>query len=192
MGQKTSIKGLENRQKLFNQTCIISLTEKQPSFQYTQINFEISTRLLQISKTFKMHFSALTILFATTVLGVPTKSPLEARSWTISKADLHTSNDQGDGFYLATFNESNIAEVKFTPFATDLTARDPIEGLTTRSTVNLAKRGTECSGRYSGDLPTLDAANRELANNANGKNYNKGAWGWVSTSSLGKWYEKSD
>jgi hypothetical protein len=42
---------------------------------------------------------------------VPNKSVLEARSWTASESDLRMSHDQGDGFYLAVFNESKIAEV---------------------------------------------------------------------------------
>jgi hypothetical protein len=137
-----------------------------------------------------MHISALTILFATAVLGVPTKSALQARSWTATESELRASHDQGEGFYLAIFNESGIAEVQFTPLA-ELATRTPVEDLFARSTDDLAKRGTECAVRYSPNVAVLDDANRQLANNANGKTYGKGAWGWVSSSSLIKSFENS-
>ncbi|RYP77760.1 hypothetical protein DL769_003326 [Monosporascus sp. CRB-8-3] len=134
-----------------------------------------------------MHFSTITALFAATVLGVPTEPLLNTRSWTGPESGLHVRNmgDQGDGFYLAVFNEPGVADVQFKA-ASELNTTSPVETLSTRDGDGLAKRaGTTCSGRKSIDLGTLNAANIQLANNANAQgSFGFHAWGWVSSSSL--------
>jgi hypothetical protein len=87
---------------------------------------------------------------------------------------------QGDGFYLAVFDEAGVANVTFTPKA-ELLARSapPVsENLAARAVSTLSKRSTTCAGR-STRVEDLDWANVQLANNANNHWYDKGAWGWV-------------
>jgi hypothetical protein len=123
-----------------------------------------------------MRFSAIALLVAPTVLGAPTDFSQNS----VQPQQL----DQGDGFYLAIFNDSGIADIYFTP-ESELQTRSHVLGLETRSADSLFKRAHTCSGRKSGDLGTLDAANVELAVNTNARgNYPKGAWGWVSASLL--------
>jgi hypothetical protein len=128
---------------------------------------------------FKMQFSTIALLFAATVLGAP------AESLTASGLRVRGEIDQGEGFYLAVFNnETGIADVEFTPLA-ELAAIAPVEEATSAvDERSLLKRSTSCSGRRSINLGQLDDANRQLANNANAQGwYNKGANGWVSNAS---------
>ena len=124
-----------------------------------------------------MHFATFATLFAAAaVLGVPTE-PTEPTSITSLADDVF---DQGDGFYLASYNEAGTIDVDFTPMA-ELDTTSPATQLTTRSMHTLIKRETVCSGRNSVALATLDAANVQLARNADAqRNYGAGAWGWVS------------
>lgn len=127
-----------------------------------------------------MQFSTITLLFAATVLGAPTDSV------TASGLRMRGAIDQGEGFYLAVFNnETGVADIEFTPL-TELAAIAPVEDAT--STIeerSLLKRATTCSGRRSVNLGQLDEANRQLARNANAQGwYNKGANGWVSCDPL--------
>jgi hypothetical protein len=130
-----------------------------------------------------MHFATFIVLFAAAaILGAPTES-------TFGTASLSSEVfDQGDGFYLASVNETGVFDVEFTSMA-ELMAQDPVEhlaaeDLTARDTPTLSKRYTRCSGRKSAALGTLDEANRQLARNAAGQgNYPAGKWGWVSLSS---------
>jgi hypothetical protein len=123
-----------------------------------------------------MHFSTITLAFAAAVLGAPTETTLG--SGLRVRGDL----DQGDGFYLAVFNETGVADIEFTPMA-NLKARAPVEEVTAAHSGNLLKRGTVCSGRRSGNLAQLDDANVALARNAAAQGwYERGAHGWVSSS----------
>jgi hypothetical protein len=125
-----------------------------------------------------MHWYAVTLLFAATVLGAPT--PVEN---TLSIAS--DVRNQGNGFYVATFDEAGVANVTFTPLAI-LEARNsptsaPVsENLAARSIATLSRRNTECHGR-SANVADLDSANVNCANNANNKYYSKNTWVWVSS-----------
>ncbi|KAJ4331442.1 hypothetical protein N0V95_009882 [Ascochyta clinopodiicola] len=123
-----------------------------------------------------MHLTSFFTLFAAaTILGAPTE-PIESTSITSLAADVL---DQGDGFYLASYNEAGVLDVIFTPIA-ELETIPPAAQLTTRATHTLGKRETTCSGRSSVALGTLDDANRQLATNAAAQgNYGKNSWGWV-------------
>lgn len=129
-----------------------------------------------------MRISVSTLLFATAVVAAPAADILAKRASVLARgtAGIDPSvADQGDGLYYAVFNETTaVMDVVFTPMAEldTPTAPTPLEK---RSTHNLAKRSTTCSGRFSSDTPTLDRANIQLANNANGRTYNYKNWGWV-------------
>jgi len=88
---------------------------------------------------------------------------------------------QGNGFYVATFNEAGEASVEFTP-AAQLPAIDiPLttENPAVKSIRTLQKRGeVHCDGRSSNSLADLTWANVQLANNARGQKYHN-KWGWV-------------
>jgi hypothetical protein len=97
--------------------------------------------------------------------------------------------EQGDGFYVATFDEAGNTTVKFTPLA-ELTptaevlanALAPLtENLVTKSRDSLLKRQsfTHCETRQSGDIEKLDHANVQLAHNVNKVNYLYNHWAWV-------------
>jgi hypothetical protein len=131
-----------------------------------------------------MHFTTLTMLFAAaTVLGAPTE--LTPSLATVSDEVL----DQGDGVYFASYNETGVIDVDFTPMAefekrmAELDARGPVEQLSARDTHGLTKRDAviKCSGRKSNAEGTLHEANRQLASNADAKrHYGANQWGWVS------------
>ncbi|USP77968.1 hypothetical protein yc1106_05242 [Curvularia clavata] len=124
-----------------------------------------------------MQFTTFATLFtAAAVLGAPTEP---TKSMSIAALG-ETVFDQGDGFYLASYNDAGALKVNFTPMAELDTTTPPAEHLTTRSTHLLSKRETVCSGRTSVNLGNLDAANVQLAKNAAAQvTYNGGAWGWV-------------
>jgi hypothetical protein len=127
-----------------------------------------------------MHWSAITLLFAATVLGAP--API------LAERELSIAPEQrfqGDGFYLAVFDEAGVANVTFTPKAEILARSAPAvsENLAARDVSTLSKRNTVCWGR-STHVGDLDWANVQLAKNADNKWYNKGAWGWVRRHSL--------
>jgi hypothetical protein len=132
--------------------------------------------------SFKMRAST-PLLFAAAALAAPAPSNnLFARGTAGLDATVY---DQGDGFYAAVFNESTSAvDVVFTPLSeVDLDTTRP-EALPQLDTRALGKRDTTCSGAVSFDTPTLDAANVELANNANNRWYEYKAWGWVCSPPL--------
>ncbi|KAF3029585.1 hypothetical protein E8E12_000550 [Didymella heteroderae] len=122
-----------------------------------------------------MQFSTIALLFAATVLGAPTES------LTASGLRMRGEVDQGEGFYLAVFNnETGVADVEFTPLSELVTIAPVEEATSTVDERSLLKRATVCSGRRSINLGQLDDANRQLASNANAQGwYNKGANGWV-------------
>jgi hypothetical protein len=98
-----------------------------------------------------MHWSTITMLFAATVLGVPAPV-LVKRELSILPEQIQ----QGDGFYLAVFDEAGVASVS-----------------------TLSKRETVYHGRTS-NVGDLDWANGELANHANNKWFDARTWAWVS------------
>lgn len=125
-----------------------------------------------------MHFSTIILAFAATVLAAPMETTLG--SGLRVRGDL----DQGDGFYVAIFNEEGVADIEFTPMAkAKFKARAPVSEVpAAHSGSNLFKRGTVCSGRRSGNLAQLDDANVALARNAAAQGwYDKHANGWVSS-----------
>jgi hypothetical protein len=90
--------------------------------------------------------------------------------------------DQGDGFYVANYNEAGELNVAFTPLA-ELTARDPApatEDIVAPAS-NLGPPGKDeivCGPGRANNIGDLNAANIQLSNNApNG--YTTGAYGWV-------------
>lgn len=93
--------------------------------------------------------------------------------------------DQGDGFYLATFNESGMADIHFTPMS-NLSVRARSSRHLERSPSEspgdkFLALSTECSNRHTWELYGLDTANIMLAENANNHGaYKRGDWGWVS------------
>ncbi|KAI4594762.1 hypothetical protein KJ359_007565 [Pestalotiopsis sp. 9143b] len=131
-----------------------------------------------------MRFAEFITIFAAAAFGAPTDSGLNKRSWTSPETGLHVRGlgYQGDGFYLAVFNESGVADVQFTPME-DLNATTPAGDISRRDDDGnaLAKRaGTTCSGKYSGNQANLNWANWKLASNADAvHNYGFHAWGWV-------------
>lgn len=131
-----------------------------------------------------MRFAELIAIFTAAVLGAPAESGLNKRSWTSPESGLHVRGlgYQGDGFYLAVFNDSGVADVQFTPVE-ELNATSPAGDVSRRDEDGnaLAKRaGTTCSGKSSGNLYNLDWANWKLAQNADAvHNYGYHAWGWV-------------
>jgi hypothetical protein len=129
-----------------------------------------------------MRFSTIATLFVAGALGAPTEQ-LNTRSWTHPESGLQVRGlgDQGDGVYLAVFDKRGVADVQFTPMS-ELNLTAPVEMRSTENHDGLAKRaGTTCSGKFTHSLSDLDAANVQLANNADAQhNYGKHAWGWVS------------
>ena len=131
------------------------------------------------------------LFFAASLRAAPTKvaSTLDLTSFTGSEPAL----DQGDGFYIAEFNASGIAEVEYTPWD-DLAklpapVKSPAPAKSKRSSSDaldstIQKRDTFCSTRTSINTPELDEANRQLATNAKNREYQRNSWGWVSDSLL--------
>lgn len=135
-----------------------------------------------------MHPSTIVLLLSSTALAIPTNPALQTRDWTSPELDIHVTNVgyQGDGFYSAVFNESGVAEVKFTPLS-QLHIDEPEVSVSSQTLPardnTLAKRaGTTCSGRWTNNQGDLDSANSELVNNAvnmpDQGDYHH--WGWVS------------
>lgn len=61
-----------------------------------------------------MHLTSFSTLFAAaTILGAPTE-PIEPAGITSLAADVL---DQGDGFYLASYNDAGVHDIAFTPTA---------------------------------------------------------------------------
>lgn len=132
-----------------------------------------------------MRISASALLFATAVAAAPAPDLAAKRDAILSlgTAGIDTrAFDQGDGFYHARFNETTAKlDVTFTALAeldVHLGLGSGSTPLDTRST-GLAKRETTCSQVFSKDVPTLDRANVQLANNVNGRNFDYEDWGWV-------------
>jgi hypothetical protein len=120
-----------------------------------------------------MHWSSLTMIFVAAVLGAPAPAPAP---FTVANDVM----DQGDGFYLATFDDAGVAEVQFTPIAElgELAPAPVSENLAVRDANILNKRSTTCAGN-SNNVGDLDWANVRLADNADQKWYDFHAWGWV-------------
>jgi hypothetical protein len=118
-------------------------------------------------------------------MAAPAGPVLATRTWTASPSDGNIIpahiKDQGDGFYLAYFNGTELESVEFTPLS-DFKPRAAMPRMSAREPASsgLKKRGTTCSKRYTNNLDDLTRANIELANNGNGKWYNRHDWGWVS------------
>jgi hypothetical protein len=105
------------------------------------------------------------------------------KNFTIAKSLMQ----QGNGLYLATFDDSGKASVEFTPAAQlpainstlpainiTLTTENP----TMMSIRALRKRGeVHCDRKDSKNTGDLNWANVQLANNVKGQNY-KYQWGW--------------
>jgi hypothetical protein len=128
-----------------------------------------------------MKWSTITTLslFAGSALGAPVSS---------TTAGLQISDElrnQGDGFYIATRNESGKLHVNFTPMAA-LVARDPDPVPETLPATHsgrwsVGKDEIVCDPGHSDNVANLEAANFQLAKNApNGKNgESEGLYGWV-------------
>ncbi|OAL45674.1 hypothetical protein IQ07DRAFT_635503 [Pyrenochaeta sp. DS3sAY3a] len=118
------------------------------------------------------------------VMAAPAGPVLATRTWTPSSSDGNIIprdvKDQGDGFYLAHFNGTELEYVEFTPLS-EFEPRAAVPHVTAREPTSsgLKKRSTTCSGRRTNNLGDLTRANVALANNGNGKWYNQHAWGWV-------------
>lgn len=131
-----------------------------------------------------MKFLATVIMLAATVLGRPVADTLQ----TFTSPDglrIRNVGYQGDGFYLATFDENNVATVDFTPLTelnSTILASYNSQVAASNNKLNerseLVARGSTCGD--DGIVSDLDHANVQLAQNGNGKWYNKDAWGWVS------------
>jgi hypothetical protein len=120
-----------------------------------------------------MRWSFITTLLtlATTALGAPTS---------FTTAELIIANElrfQGDGFYMATFDDAGVANVTFTPLA-ELTTKvpAPVSGIV--DSVLAGPTDTTCSKLRSDNVVDLDAANVALADAAP-NSYNDKGWGWI-------------
>jgi hypothetical protein len=124
-----------------------------------------------------MYLGVIALLLITCILGAPTEHLLARGSAALDPKVV----DQGDGFYLAKFdNVTGLHHVEFTPMA-ELIKRTGVMEPAVESSNNLIKRdGITCSGRATTDVSDLDTANRHLATNANNHGqYEKHDWGWV-------------
>lgn len=130
-----------------------------------------------------MRVSTAIFLLATAVLAVPAPDLGARRNAVLARGTegLQPSDfDQGNGFYMATFNETtSVMDVSFRPVAEMLDASLDISPFAKRSAFDLAKRDTTCSGLFSGDVPSLDWANVRLADNVNNQYFGYHQWGWV-------------
>ncbi|RYP13366.1 hypothetical protein DL765_006907 [Monosporascus sp. GIB2] len=128
-------------------------------------------------------------LLAATVLGLPN---LQRRTWKDHEAGLEIRNVgyQGDGFYLAVFDEDGVASVEFAP-ASELNMTAPVTHDDAPATEidarALSKRAPTCDVDHHGNWANMDIANVQLANNAQAASGGTGyhprlAWGWVSRS----------
>jgi hypothetical protein len=127
-----------------------------------------------------MYLSVIASLLVTCILGAPTEHLLARGSAALDPQVV----DQGDGFYLARFNNvTGVHHVEFTPMA-ELVKRNGVAEPIVGSDNTLVKRdGISCSGRATTHVDDLDNANRQLATNANNRGqYEKGDWGWVRNS----------
>jgi hypothetical protein len=117
-----------------------------------------------------MQWSTLTSIFAAAILGAPAP-----RRLTVAPALV----DQGDGFYLTTFDDAGIVNVQFTPLAeTGKIVAAPASKYLADTYTNSKRADTTCQG-HSFNAKALDSANKELAEKSNSKWYNKGEWAWV-------------
>lgn len=133
-----------------------------------------------------MRASTTVLLFAATALAAPAPKSVAQRDATVVQgtAGLDPSVfDQGDGFYMASFNESTASlDVSFTPVAELSEKSTAVTSPNKRSAFDLKKRDTTCPGWVSNDVPSLDAANVRLADNVNDKTFGFMQWGWVRCS----------
>ncbi|ROV96530.1 hypothetical protein VMCG_07772 [Cytospora schulzeri] len=130
-----------------------------------------------------------TTLLVTSALGLPNK--LQARTWTDAELGLEIRNVgfQGDGFYLAIFDDKGSAEVKFTPMDELLNTTAPVADASPAGGISarkggIVKRAPTCDSDHHGNWGNMDIANIRLAENAAANDggtgyYPKNAWGWV-------------
>jgi len=140
-----------------------------------------------------MLFTALVVpvFFATAAIAAPLEivSKGEA-SLALGTRAIHARTfDQGDGFYMASFNnETGIHEVEFSSME-ELTKRSFLEPPAATSEDEFSRRipHNDIARRYddvcvlsSKNVDTLNRANKRLAENAQRHGaYKNNAWGWV-------------
>jgi hypothetical protein len=146
-----------------------------------------------------MHIT--TIAFFSTaaaVMAAPSAPILAPQIWTATPSDGNVVpagiKDQGDGFYLAVFNGTELDRVEFTPLNDDVKPLTSADLSVRQSTaLELDKRaGTTCGNRYTSNLNDLTKANIQLAQNGDRKWYDKHAWGWVSRIELQRAWSRAD
>ena len=135
-----------------------------------------------------MRASTTVLLFAATALAAPAPKSVAQRDATLVQGTAGLDPDvfdQGDGFYIASFNESTASlDVSFTPIAELPETSTAVTSPNKRSVFDLRKRATTCPGWLSKGVPSLDWANVKLADNVNGKTFGFEKWGWVRCSCL--------
>lgn len=131
-----------------------------------------------------MKFTLVPVVLAAGALAAPSPLEAEKRSWTDAETGLKVDNVgyQGDGVYVAVFDEKNTATVQFTPVAeANLTAPDIAVQSRAAPLDRRDKYGVTCTGSQ-GYFRDIDKANVMLANNAQAHGaYGSEHWGWVST-----------
>lgn len=136
-----------------------------------------------------MKLLALAALFAATAFSAPLNDADTYFSPSGTELKIRGTGDQGDGYYLAQFNEEGVADVVFTPYSelnlTALEGQQPVLPAPKDAGDELAARGAGalegrdaggCTG--SGYLPDIDQANYDLARLSQ-KVFPQHSWGWV-------------
>ena len=135
-----------------------------------------------------MRASTTFLLLAATALAAPAPKSVAQRDATVVQGTTGIDPsvfDQGDGFYMASFNESTASlDVSFTPVAELPEKSTAVNSPNKHSVFDLRKRDTTCPGWLSKDVPSLDSANVRLADNVNGKTFGFMDWNWVRCSYL--------
>ncbi|ROV88676.1 hypothetical protein VSDG_09511 [Cytospora chrysosperma] len=131
----------------------------------------------------------ITTVLVTSALGLPNR--FQTRTWTDTEMglEIHNVGFQGDGFYLAIFNDNGAADVEFTPMSELLNTTAPFVDASPASEVSarsagIVKRDPTCDSDHHGNWGNMDIANIQLAKNAAANDggtgyYPKNAWGWV-------------
>lgn len=133
---------------------------------------------------------------AVAVMAAPAAPVLAPQIWTASPSDGNVIpagiKDQGDGFYLAVFNGTELDRVEFTPLNNDIKPLTSAEVSVRQSTaLGLERRATTCGG-YTSNLNDLTNANIQLAKNGDRMWYDKHRWGWVSQIELQWAWSRAD
>ncbi len=130
------------------------------------------------------------MFFAAVVLAAPAPDMVARRDAILARGTAAIDAavfDQGNGYYMAVYNDTIAAlDVTFVPTVEPdaFTGPMPVSTRNTHDSAGLTKRATECSGIFSRDTPTLDRANIQLARNVDKQVYGLGQWGWVCTRSF--------